>query len=163
MRGRPSNSVLALLAFGIAIPVSHPASAGSPQDGTLKKIKETGSITLGHREYSVPFSYYDDKQQAVGYAMDLCYKIVAAVKAELALEKLEVKLAPVTSAMRIPLIANGTIDLECGSSTNTVERQKQVAFTITHFVTANRFMAKKTNNLKRVEDLKGKTVAAISG
>jgi glutamate/aspartate transport system substrate-binding protein len=104
--------------------------------GTLKKIKETGAITLGHRESSVPFSYYDDKQQVVGYAMDLCYRIVNAVKSELKLAKLDVNLNPVTSATRIPLIANGTVDLECGSTTNNLEREKQVSFTITHFVTA---------------------------
>jgi glutamate/aspartate transport system substrate-binding protein len=131
--------------------------------GTLKKIKEIGAITLAHRESSVPFSYYDDKQQAVGYAMDLCYRIVDGVKAELKLPKLEMKLNPVTSATRIPLIANGTVDLECGSTTNNLDRQKQVSFTITHFVTANRFVSKKTANLKTVDDLKGKTVVSTSG
>src|SRR6202171_5842576 len=94
--------------------------------GALAKIKDTGTITLGHRESSVPFSYYDDNQKVIGYAMDLCYKIVDAVKAELKLDKLEVKLNPVTSATRIPLIANGTVDLECGSTTNNLEREKQV-------------------------------------
>ena len=131
--------------------------------GTLKKIKDTGTITLGHRESSVPFSYYDDKQQVVGYAMDLCGRIVDAVKSELKLAKLDVKLNPVTSATRIPLMANGTVDLECGSTTNNLERQKQVAFTITHFVTANRFVSKKSSNLKTVDDLKGKTIVSTSG
>jgi glutamate/aspartate transport system substrate-binding protein len=95
--------------------------------------------------------------------MDLCYRIADAVKKELRLDKLEVKLNPVTSATRIPLITNGTVDLECGSTTNTLERQKQVAFTITHFVTANRFMSKKAGNLKTVDDLRGKTVVSTSG
>jgi glutamate/aspartate transport system substrate-binding protein len=131
--------------------------------GTLKKIKDSGSITLGHRESSVPFSYYDDRQQVVGYAMDLCGRIVDAVKKELKVDKLDVKLNPVTSATRIPLMANGTIDLECGSTTNNLERQRQVSFTITHFVTANRFVSKKTANLKTVDDLKGKTVVSTSG
>jgi glutamate/aspartate transport system substrate-binding protein len=131
--------------------------------GTLKKIKDTGSITLGHRESSVPFSYYDDRQQVVGYAMDLCGRIVERVKSELKLAKLDVRLNPVTSATRIPLMANGTIDLECGSTTNNLERQKQVSFTITHFVTANRFVSKKSANLKTVDDLKGKTVVSTSG
>ena len=131
--------------------------------GTLKKIKDTGTVTLGHRESSVPFSYYDDKQQVVGYAMDLCGRIVERVKSELKLAKLDVKLNPVTSATRIPLMANGTIDLECGSTTNNLERQKQVSFTITHFVTANRFVSKKSANLKTVDDLKGKTVVSTSG
>ncbi len=130
---------------------------------TLKKIKDTGTITLGHRETSIPFSYYDDKQKVVGYAMDICYKIVDAIKADLKLAKLDVKLNPVTSATRIPLMANGTIDLECGSTTNNLERQKQVSFTITHFVTANRFVSKKTSKLKTIMDLKGKTVVSTSG
>ena len=152
-------AVVGLVTFG-ALLVAGPASA---QDGTLKKIRETNTITLGHRDASIPFSYFDDKQQAVGYAMDLCGKIVDAVKAELKMPNLQVKLNPVTSATRIPLMANGTIDLECGSTTNNLERQKQVAFTITHFVTANRFVSKKAANLKTVDDLKGKTVVSTSG
>jgi glutamate/aspartate transport system substrate-binding protein len=140
--------------------VGPPADA---QEGTLKKIKETGAITLGHRDASTPFSYFDDKQAAIGYALDLCGKIVDAVKADLKMPNLQVKLNPVTSATRIPLMANGTIDLECGSTTNNLERQKQVAFTITHFVTANRFVSKKAANLKDVNDLKGKTVVSTSG
>jgi glutamate/aspartate transport system substrate-binding protein len=147
----------------VILSVDIAGSAAWGLDGTLKKTKETGAITLAHREYSVPFSYYDDKQQAVGYAMDLCYRIVDAVKKELRLDKLEVKLIPVTAALRIPLIANGTVDLECGSTTNNLERQKQVAFTITNFVTANRFVSKKTSNLRTVDDLKGKTVVSTSG
>ena len=155
---------LTMLLSGLAISTlcANPTPA---QDltGALKKIKETGAITLGHRESSVPFSYYDDKQQVVGYAMDLCHRIVDAVKSDLKLTKLEVNLNPVTSATRIPLIANGTVDLECGSTTNTVEREKQVSFTITHFVTANRFVSKKAGNLKTVEDLRGKTIVSTSG
>jgi glutamate/aspartate transport system substrate-binding protein len=131
--------------------------------GTLKKIKDTGAITLGHRESSVPFSYYDDNQHVIGYAMDLCYRIVDAVKADLKMDKLEVGLNPVTSATRIPLIANGTVDLECGSTTNNLEREKQVSFTITHFVTANRFVSKKSSNLKTVDDLKSNTIVSTSG
>lgn len=142
--------------------VSMPAYA-QELTGTLKKIKDTGAITLGHRESSVPFSYYDDNQHVIGYAMDLCYRIVDAVKANLKMDKLEVNLNPVTSATRIPLIANGTVDLECGSTTNNLEREKQVSFTITHFVTANRFVSKKSSNLKTVDDLKGNTIVSTSG
>jgi glutamate/aspartate transport system substrate-binding protein len=148
------------LATLCALLVAAPAWA---QEGTLKKIKETGAITLGHRDASIPFSYFDDKQAAIGYAMDLCGKIVDAVKAELKMPNLQVKLNPVTSATRIPLMANGTVDLECGSTTNNLERQKQVSFTITHFVTANRFVSKKAANLKTLDDLKGKTVVSTSG
>jgi glutamate/aspartate transport system substrate-binding protein len=142
--------------------VAGPAPAQEPT-GTLKKIKDTGTITLGHRESSLPFSYYDDRQQVVGYAMDLCGRIVEGVKNHLKLAKLDVKLNPVTSATRIPLMANGTIDLECGSTTNNLERQKQVWFTITHFVTSNRFVSKKSANVNTVEDLKGKTIVSTSG
>src|SRR5881227_4045618 len=98
---------------------------GQELTGTLKKIKDSGAITLGHRDSSIPFSYYDDKQYVVGYAMDICMKIVDAVKAELKMPNLQIKLNPVTSATRIPLMANGTIDLECGSTTNNLDRQKQ--------------------------------------
>jgi len=155
---------LTMLLSGLAISMLC-ASPTPAQDltGALKKIKETGAVTLGHRESSVPFSYYDDKQQVVGYAMDLCNRIVDAVKSKLKLAKLEVNLNPVTSATRIPLIANGTVDLECGSTTNNLEREKQVSFTITHFVTANRFVSKKAANFKTVEDLRGKTIVSTSG
>jgi glutamate/aspartate transport system substrate-binding protein len=159
-----ATAALVALSAVVASPVLAQADPTAPAlEGTLKKIKETGVITLAYREFSVPFSYYDDKQRVVGYAMDLCYRIVDAVKKELRLDKLEVNLTPVTSAMRIPLIANGTVDLECGSTTNNLERQKQVAFTITHFVTANRFVSKKAIGLKTVDDLKGKTVVSTSG
>src|SRR6202167_3392977 len=89
--------------------------------GTLRKIKETGSIALGFRDSSIPFSYLDDNQKPIGYAMDICYAIVDAVKKELKLDKLAIKLVPVSSSTRIPLLANGTIDLECGSTTNNPE------------------------------------------
>jgi glutamate/aspartate transport system substrate-binding protein len=133
------------------------------QSGTLKKIQDTGSITIGHRDASIPFSYYDDKQQPIGFAMDLCLRIVDAVKTELKLPKLDVKYQLVTSANRIPLMANGTIDLECGSTTNNAARQKEVAFTHTHFLTANRIVSKKSANLKSEADLKGKTMVSTSG
>jgi glutamate/aspartate transport system substrate-binding protein len=131
--------------------------------GTLKNIKETGAVTIGYRDSSIPFSYLDDNQKPVGFALDICYKIADAIKAELKLDKLEVKMNPVTSSTRIPLIANGTVDLECGSTTNNAERQKQVAFTNTHFLTASRFASKKANNLTTIDDLKGKTVVSTAG
>lgn len=159
-------AALVAVASCVALSAVLAASGAARADdlkGTLKKIKDSGSITIGHRESSVPFSYYDDQQHVVGYAQALCLKIADAVKAELALPKLDIKLNPVTSATRIPLMANGTIDLECGSTTNNLERQKQVAFTLTHFVTANRFLSKKAANIKSLDDLKGKTVVSTSG
>jgi glutamate/aspartate transport system substrate-binding protein len=131
--------------------------------GTLKRIKETGTITIGFRESSVPFSYLDDNQKPVGFAIDICQKIVDAVKQKLKLDKLTVEFNPVTSSTRIPLLANGTIDLECGSTTNNPDRLKQVAFTNTHFLTATRFVSKKSSKLASIEDLKGKTVVSTAG
>jgi glutamate/aspartate transport system substrate-binding protein len=151
------KTMLTLLA---ALALAAPAAA---QEGTLKKIKDAGAITIGHRDASIPFSYYDDKQQVVGYAVELCHRIVDAVKTELKMPNLKTNYQLVTSANRIPLMANGTIDLECGSTTNNLDRQKQVSFTITHFVTANRWVAKKTANLKKLEDLKGKTIVSTAG
>jgi glutamate/aspartate transport system substrate-binding protein len=133
------------------------------QEGTLDKIKKTGTITVGHRDASIPFSYYDDKQQPVGYGVDVCMRIVSAVKQELKLSSIQVNYQLVTSANRIPLMANGTIDLECGSTTNNIERQKQVWFTNTYFVTANRWIAKKSSNIKTLNDLKGKTIVSTAG
>jgi glutamate/aspartate transport system substrate-binding protein len=139
------------------------AGAAAAQESTLKKIKDSGSITIGNRDASIPLSYYDDQQRPIGYAMDLCHRIVDAVKAHLHMPRIDVKYQLVTSANRIPLMANGTIDLECGSTTNNLERQQQVWFTITHFVTANKFVAKRSANLHRLADLKGKTVVSTAG
>jgi glutamate/aspartate transport system substrate-binding protein len=150
---------LAALVFAI---FAAPAAAQNLA-GTLKKIKETGTITIGHRESSIPFSYLDDRQQPVGYAIDLCMKIVNAVKAELNMPNLKVQLQPVTSSNRIPLMQNGTIDLECGSTTNSVERQKQVAFGPTYFVINVTAAVKKSSGINTLADLNGKTIATTSG
>jgi len=147
-------ALLAALAF---------ATTAAAQEGTLKKIKDSGAITIGHRDASVPFSYYDDKQQPVGYAMDICAKVVDAVKGELKLPNLKTNYQLVTSANRIPLMANGTIDLECGSTTNNLARQEQVWFATTHFVTANRFVSKKSAKIGKLADLKGKTIVSTAG
>ena len=131
--------------------------------GTLKKIKESGTITLGVRETSIPFSYLDDKQQAIGYSIDLCMAIVEEVKKELMMPTLMVKTNPVTSQTRIPLMSNGTIDMECGSTTNNLTRQKQVAFAPVTFVTGTKLLVKKTSKIKSYKDLKGKTVVVTQG
>ena len=131
--------------------------------GTLKKIKETGSITLGVRDSSIPFSYLDDKQSYQGYSIDLCMKAVTAIQKQLGLTALNVKMNPVTSATRIPLMANGTVDIECGSTTNNLERQKQVAFAPTTFITANRLLSKKASGINTLADMKGKAIVSTSG
>jgi len=131
--------------------------------GTLKKVKDSGSIALGVRDFTVPFSYLDDQQSYQGYTVDLCMRIVASVQRKLGLSRLDVKLIPVTPSTRIPLLTNGTIDLECGNTTNNVERHAQVDFTPTIFVTSGRFITKATANVHSLADLKAKTVAATSG
>jgi glutamate/aspartate transport system substrate-binding protein len=133
------------------------------QADTLKKVKDSGSITVGHRDASIPFSYLDDKQQPIGYSMDLCAKIVDAVKKELKMPNLKVNYQVVTSATRIPLLANGTVDMECGSTTNNADRQKQISYVVTTFVTANRYVAKKASKISKLDDLKGKTVTSTAG
>jgi glutamate/aspartate transport system substrate-binding protein len=131
--------------------------------GTLKKIKDSKTIVIGHRESSIPFSYLDDKQQPIGYAMDLCQKVVDAVKKQLNLPDLQVKLNPVTSQTRIPLMTNGTIDMECGSTTNSLERQKQVAFGVSYYVTEIRMVTKANSGVKSLSDLNGKAVVTTTG
>jgi glutamate/aspartate transport system substrate-binding protein len=154
---------LRMMGLALAAAVCAGPAGAEELAGTLKKVKETGVITIGYRDSSIPFSYLDDNQKPVGFAIDICYKIVDAVKKELKLDKLAVELNPVTSSTRIPLLANGTIDLECGSTTNNPDRLKQVAFTNTHFLTATRFVSKKASKLNSIDDLKGKSVASTSG
>src|SRR6202034_3726478 len=150
---------------GIAVAVLICASHANAEEltGTQRQVKETGVINIGYRDSSIPFSYLDDNQKPVGFAIDICMKIVDAVKTELKLDRLTAEFNPVTSSGRIPLLANGTIDLECGSTTNNFDRLKQVAFTNTHFLTATRFISKKSSHINSIDDLKGKTVASTSG
>jgi len=151
-------AIAALTVAFVAIP-----AVAQDLTGTLKKIKDSGSITIGHRDTSVPFSYLDDKQQPIGYSMDICAAIVEEVKKELALPTLTVKYNPVTSQTRIPLMANGTIDLECGSTTNTLTRQKQVAFAPITFITGTKLLVKKASKIKSYKDLRNKTVVVTQG
>jgi glutamate/aspartate transport system substrate-binding protein len=139
------------------------APALAQEAGTLKKVKDNGSITLGIRESSYPLSYLDDKQQPVGYHIDVCNRIVDAVKAQLKLPALKVQHQAVTSQNRIPLVANGTVDLECGSTTNNEARQKQVAFAPTTFVTNVRMAVKKASGITSLGQLGGKPVATTTG
>ena len=148
-------------AAGLLAALAQPAAA--QEVPTLAKIKSTGTIALGHRESSIPFSYYDDKQQVVGYSQELMLKVVDAVKAELKLPALAIKLTPVTSQNRIPLVQNGTVDIECGSTTNNSERAKQVAFSNTIFIIGTRLMTKKDSGIKDFPDLAGKNVVTTAG
>jgi glutamate/aspartate transport system substrate-binding protein len=137
--------------------------AAQEPGGTLKKIKDSGVIAVGHRESSIPFSYYDDKQQVVGYSQDIALRIVDAVKQELKLRDLQVKLVPVTSQNRIPLVQNGTVDIECGSTTNNLERQKQVAFSDSIFIVRTRLLTRKDSGIKDFPDLAGKNAVVTAG
>jgi glutamate/aspartate transport system substrate-binding protein len=152
------NTRIALLLLAA---VAAPALA--QDSGTLKKLKDNGSITLGIRESSYPLSYLDDKQQPVGYHIDVCNRIVDAVKARLKLPALKVQHQAVTSQNRIPLVTNGTVDLECGSTTNNEVRQKQVAFAPTTFVTNVRMAVKKASGITGLGQLGGKPVATTTG
>lgn len=145
--------------------ISAAAGAAQAEDlsGTLKKINDNGVIVVGHRESSVPFSYYDNQQKVVGYSQAYSNAIVEAIKAMLNKPDLQVKMIPITSQNRIPLLQNGTYDYECGSTTNNLERQKQAAFSDTIFVIGTRLLVKKDGPIKDFADLKGKTVVVTSG
>lgn len=130
--------------------------------GTLKKINDTGTIVIGHRESSVPFSYLDDQQKPVGYSIDLCMKIVESIEKELG-KKINVRFVPVNPKTRIPLLANGTINMECGSTTNNLTRQQQVDYAPITFITGTKLLVKKASGIKEVEDLEGKSIALAQG
>lgn len=130
---------------------------------TLRRIRDTGVLLLGVRETSVPFSFLDAQKQPQGYSVDLCLRVADAIKAELKLPRLEVRFVPVSSSNRIPALLEGKIDLECGSTTNTRDRQKQVAFAYTTFVAGIKMLAKKSANVDSIEDLRGKPVVVTKG
>lgn len=155
---RISKLVLTMMLLGATCAVQ-----AEELNGTLKKIKDNGVIVVGHRESSVPFSYYDNNQKVVGYSQDYSNLIVDAVKKKLNMPDLQVKLIPITSQNRIPLLQNGTFDFECGSTTNNLERQKQAAFSNTIFVVGTRLLAKKDSGIKDFADLAGKNVVVTSG
>jgi len=158
------RKALAYASVILAIGVTSASTAIAQElTGTLKKIKDSGTITLGIRESSIPFSYLDDSQKPIGYSIDLCNKVVDSVKKKLKMPNLKVQMNPVTSQTRIPLMTNGTIDMECGSTTNSVERQKQVAFSVAHFVTSVRMAVKANSGIKSLSDLNGKPVVTTSG
>jgi glutamate/aspartate transport system substrate-binding protein len=150
-----------MLTLAACVLCAGPATA---QDGgTLKKIKDGGAITLGVREGASPLSFLDDKKQYIGYSIDLCLKIVDAVKAQLKLPDLKVNMVPLSAEARIPQLLKGAIDLECGSTTNSLERQKQVAFVVTTFFTGTKLLVRTSSGIKSYKDLKGKSVIVTPG
>lgn len=136
------------------------ATAAALESPTLRKLRDTGLIALGHRLTSVPFSYLDAKRRPVGYSMDLCLRVVDQLRTRPELRDLEVKLIAVSSATRMPLVANGTLDLECGVTTNTAERQRSQSFSLTTFVAASRMLSRRSAQVRTLEDLHGQPVAS---
>lgn len=154
---------LSLFGVVVALLVTSTTVTLAQDSPVLTRIKERGVINVGHRESSVPFSYIASDGKPIGYSIDLCLKIVDAVREELGNPNIEVKFVPVTSQTRIALMANGTIDLECGSTTNNLTRQKQVDYLPVTFITGTKIASKKGSGINEIEDLNGKTVALSLG
>lgn len=155
------NKILGLVA-GLSL-VTAASSVGAAEfTGTLKKIADSGTIVIGHRESSVPFAYLDDNQKPIGYSMDLCHRIVEDVEKAVG-KSLNVRYVPVNPKTRLALIANGTIDLECGSTTNKLSRQEQVEYLPVTFITGTKILVRKNSGIKSVKDLDGKAIALAQG
>jgi len=150
--------VPALIAALIALSLS---SIGHTQ--TLEKIRTSGTVTLGVRDASIPRSYYADGMQPVGFHVDICQRIVNAIQKQLGMSKIDIQYQVVTSQNRIPLVQNGTVDLECGSTTNSLARQKEVAFALTTYLDETRMAVRTASNIRSLKDLAGKTVVMTTG
>jgi glutamate/aspartate transport system substrate-binding protein len=155
---------------GLTIAAVAATSQASAQDtsvgalsGTLKKIKDTGTITLGYRENSLPFSYLNKRAQPIGYSLDLCREIIEEASTELDGMDIKVTLSAVTSGDRLVRVKAGEIDLECGSTTSNLQRQKEVAFSPTFFVAGTKLMVPKASKVTSYRDLAGKTVVVTAG
>jgi len=155
--------VLALAAGTLLGGCRRATPEAAPARSTLEKIRATGIITLGHRDNSIPFSYFDDQQHVVGYAQDIALAIVEEIKTELGRRNLSVKLVPVTSQTRIPLLLNDTIDLECETTTNNASRQRQVAFSINYFASGTQFLVRRDSGIQDIDDLRDKNVIVSAG
>jgi glutamate/aspartate transport system substrate-binding protein len=140
-----------------------PSAGAEELYGTLAKIADTGTIAIGHRETSVPFSFRNDEGEVEGYAIELCLEVADAVAAELGIDELAVEMVPVNPATRIPLLVDGTIDIECGSTTDNLSRQEQVDFSHITFITGTRLLVKADSGIEGIEDLDGKRIAVTSG
>jgi glutamate/aspartate transport system substrate-binding protein len=159
---RPATTAAFVVALLFGSLGARAQDSGKELAGTLKRVKETGAITLGYRESSIPFSYVAGKTDPIGYSIDLCKSIVDDVAASLGVET-AVKYRPVTSENRIPAIADGTVDLECGSTTANFERKKQVAFSPVFFVAGTKLLVARNSGIDSFRDLKGKTVVVTAG
>lgn len=156
---KPRHVQLASFLFGLCL-----VSAAHAEDGgTIRKLKETNTITLASREVSIPINYLGDNQQPVGYGIDICMHVVDHLKKKLNLPNLKVAYSPVNSTNRMPLLANGTTDIQCASDGNLEDRWKQISFSNSYFMSGTKYLAKKSSHLATIEDLKGKTVVSTAG
>jgi glutamate/aspartate transport system substrate-binding protein len=156
------NVFRAAIAAALLLAMAVPASA-QELFGTLKKVRDSKTFTIGFREASYPFAYYDDQKKPVGFSVELCNRIADALKQQLNLPDLAVRYLPINAQTRIPLLTNGTIDIECGSTTNNLARQQQVDFSYSVYVTGGRLLASKASGVKEIEDLSGKVVGVSAG
>lgn len=159
---------LAALAFttaaATAVVALVPAAVqAQPQSPVLDKIRDSGTIVLGYRESALPFSFADAKGQPAGYAVDLCLRAAEAARQKLGLKDLKVRWMPLTPQNRIPAVVNGLVDLDCAPNTNTLERQKQVAFSVSHYVSTVRMLVRADSGIRSLADLRGKTVVTSAG
>jgi ABC-type amino acid transport substrate-binding protein len=160
---RTSLAALLLAASTALLPAAAPAQTDPAQlSGTLAKARQTGTLTLGHRESSIPFSYLSARGEPIGYSVDLCKLLVDAISEEVG-RTVAIQWQAVTSESRIPAVMSGQVDLECGSTTNNLERQKQVSFSPTIFVSGTKLMVKKGSPIRSFRDLAGKKVVVTAG
>ena len=155
--------VRGLTAACLLLAFSPPFAFAQSLGPTLQKIKDSGTITIGNRDSSVPFSYLDDSQKPIGFSLELCDLVVARIKTRLGLPGLKVAYQAVNSSNRIPLVKNGTVDIECGSTANTIQRQEEVAYSVIFYAPQFKWISLKSSGLKTTDDLKGKTVAVTQG
>jgi ABC-type amino acid transport substrate-binding protein len=154
--------LLAAAALVAAAPARAQQQAPETLTGTLAKARQTGAITIGYRESSVPFSFLNARSEPIGYSIELCRALVTAIE-DAVNKSLAVKWVPVTSDSRIGAVESGAVDLECGSTTNNLERQKRVSFSPTMFVSGTKVLVKKGSPVKSFRDLAGKRVAVTAG
>jgi glutamate/aspartate transport system substrate-binding protein len=162
---RLTTALLLACALALGTGATHAQDAAGVErlSGTLAKIRASGLVTIGYRDASVPFSYLGPGRKPIGYSIDLCLAIVDAIRAELGNDAIQVRYFPVNSQTRIPLVVDGTVDLECGSTTNNLERQKQVAFSPIFFVSGTKLMVKRGSKFRSYRDLRGRSVAVTEG
>lgn len=165
-----TGALMMVLGWGFALSASAqggasgaPATAAPKVAPTLQRIRDSGVVILAHREASIPFSYLDENKRPIGYALDLCMKVVEGLRRDLKMPNLRVEYVAVSGAQRLPSIIEGKADLECGNTTNTASRRKQVAFTVTHYFAGGRLMVRSDSKIQRLSDLRGKTIVTNAG